>query len=79
MRYSFIHEIFYYTGYYVLFFALYQFTGANSYIDASAGNLAAAVLVFLTYLVWIVWITYIASKYRHRLDKIPQKFKFIVY
>jgi len=30
MRYSFLHEIFYYTGFYVLFFAFYQFTGANA-------------------------------------------------
>jgi Ca2+/Na+ antiporter len=79
MKYSFIHEIFYYTEFYVLFFALYQFTGVNSYIDASAANLAASAIVLLCYLVWLVWITYLGVKYRDRLDQIPQKYKFLVY
>jgi hypothetical protein len=79
MRFSFVHEIFYYTGFYVLFFTLYQFTGANSYINASAANLAVAVMVLLAYVVWLIWITYLGTKYRERLDKIPQKYKFLVY
>ena len=79
MRYSFIHEIFYYTGFYTLFFIFYQFTGANSNMDNSATNTAAAVIVLICFVVWIVVITYIASRYRNRLDKIPKKFGFLVY
>ena len=79
MRFSFIHEIFYYTEFYVLFFAMFQFTGANSYIEASGANLAASVIVLLCYLVWLVWITYLGVKYKERLDKIPQKYQFLVY
>lgn len=79
MRFSFLHEIFYYTEYYVVFFALYQFTGANSNLDASSTNLAAAVIVFLLYMVWLVWLTYLGAKYRTCLDKVPQKYRFLVY
>lgn len=32
IRYSFLHEVFYYTAFYVFFFAVYQFTGVNSTI-----------------------------------------------
>jgi hypothetical protein len=77
MRYSFLHEIFYYTEYYVFFFAVYQFTGVNSYIDASASNLAIAVIVALLYAVWLVTITYHAVQYKRRLANVPQKFNFL--
>ena len=43
IRYSFLHEIFYYTAFYVFFFAVYQFTGINSTMDSSNTNLAAAI------------------------------------
>lgn len=79
MRFSFLHEIFYYTEYYVLFFAFYQFTGANSNLGSSAANLAAAVIVLIAYVVWLVVITYLGTKYRHHLDKIPKKYQFLVY
>ena len=79
MRYSFLHEIFYYTAFYTLFFIFYQFTGANSNLDNSAANLAVAVIVLICFVVWLVAITYVGSKYRNRLDKIPSKFNFLVY
>lgn len=79
MRFSFLHEIFYYTEYYVLFFVFYQFTGANSNLESSAANLAGAVIALIAYVVWLVVITYLGTKYRHRLDKIPKKFEFLVY
>lgn len=79
MKFSFLHEIFYYTEYYVLFFALYQFTGSNSDLDASTGNLAFAAIALIAYSIWIVIITYLASKYKNKLDKIPKKFAFLVY
>ena len=79
MRFSFLHEIFYYTAFYTLFFIFYQFTGANSSMEASGANLAAAVIILLCFVVWLVLVTYIASKYRNRLDKIPPKFSFLVY
>ena len=75
MRYSFLHEIFYYTQYYVLFFSFYQFTGANSYITASAANLAGSVIVMLAYSTWMVIIAYLASKYRKQA--LPKKFSFL--
>ena len=77
MRFSFIHEIFYYTEYYVFFFAVYQFTGINNYIDNSNGNFAAAVIISLLYMIWLIAITYQAAKYKQKFDKIPQKFKFL--
>lgn len=79
MRYSFIHEIFYYTVYYVFFMAVYQFTGNNADLNSSAANLTAAVVAMLVYAVWLVWVLYQARKYRKRLDKIPQKYQFLVY
>ena len=79
MRYSFLHEIFYYPAFYTIFFALYQFTGANSSLDSSAANIAAAVIILSVYVVWLIAITFVATKYRSRLDKIPQKFQFLVY
>lgn len=68
MRYSFIHEIFYYTCYYVFFFAIYQFTGANSYIDSSGTNLTAAIVFSLFYAIWLIAITYHAAKYKRKLQ-----------
>lgn len=79
MRFSFIHEIFYYTQLYVMFFIFYQFTGVNSNIDSSAGNLAASVVILAAYIVWFIFITYIAVNYKDKLNKIPQKYKFLVY
>jgi hypothetical protein len=35
--------------------------------------------VLLAFTVWLVAITYVGSKYRNRLDKIPQKYRFLVY
>lgn len=68
MRFTFIHELFYYPGFYVLFFALYQFTGANSNISDSSGNMALAIMVLLAYGVWLVALTYLAVKYRGRMS-----------
>jgi hypothetical protein len=79
MRFSFLHEIFYYTGYYVLFFALYQFTGSNASIDKANTNLAAAIIVVICYTVWFIMVTYVAVKYSKKLESMPKKFKFLVY
>lgn len=78
MRYSFLHEIFYYTEFYVFFFAVYQFTGANSTMEGATTNLAAAIIVFICYLVWIITITYLGVRYRGRLSAMPKKFQFLV-
>ena len=78
MRFSFLYEIFYYTEYYVLFFAIYQFTGKNSYMKDSATNLAAAVIVLILYMVWLLSLTYASLKNRYNLNKVPQKYKFVV-
>jgi len=67
----------YYPGFFVLFFAFYQFTGANSNISASAGNLALAIAVVIVYSVWIVALTYIASKYKSNMSEVPKKHSFI--
>jgi hypothetical protein len=77
VRYSFVHEIFYYTAFYVFFFAVYQFTGANSSNASSSTNLAAAVIVALIYVVWLITITYHAVKYKRRLQNVPKKFGFL--
>lgn len=66
MRFSFIHEIFYYTVFYVFFFAVYQFTGINNYIDNSNGNFAAAVIIALLYMIWLIAITYHAARYKQK-------------
>jgi hypothetical protein len=62
-----------------MFFIFYQFTGVNSNIDSSAGNLAASVVILAAYIVWFIFITYIAVNYKDKLNKIPQKYKFLVY
>lgn len=64
MKFSFLYEIFYYTEYYVLFFALYQFTGANTYLSNSATNLAVSVIVLFMYIVWLLSMTYASLKNR---------------
>lgn len=79
MRYSFIHEIFYYTVYYVFFIAVYQFTGNNADLPSSAGNLAAAVIVMIVYAAWLLWVVYLGSKFRKKIDAIPKKYQFLVY
>lgn len=61
----------------MFFFAIYQFTGANSSIDASSTNLAAAIVVAVLYCVWLISITYHALKYKRRLQTVPRKFKFL--
>lgn len=78
MRFSFLYEIFYYTEYYVLFFAIYQFTGKNSYMKDSATNLAAAVIVLILYMIWLLSLTYASLKNRYNLNKVPQRYKFVV-
>jgi len=77
MRYSFLHEAFYYTAFYVFFFAVYQFTGANANNASSTTNLAAAIIVALSYAVWLITITYHAVKYKRRLQNFPKKFAFL--
>lgn len=77
MRYSFLHEIFYYTAFYVFFFAAYQFTGANSSLASSGTNLGAAIIVAILYATWLISITYHAVKYKRRLEAVPKKFSFL--
>ena len=78
MRYSFLYEIFYYTEYYVLFFAFYQFSGANTYLKNSAMNLAVAVIVVILYVAWLLIMTYASIKNKLKLNEVPQKHKFLV-
>ena len=77
MRFSFLYEMFYYPAFYVLFFALYQFTGANSNISESNGNLVFAIIVVMAYGVWLVALTYVAVQYKSRMDDVPQKHSII--
>jgi hypothetical protein len=77
MRYSFLYEIFYYTEYYILFFAFYQFSGANTYLKNSSTNLAAAVIISLLYLGWLLSMTYVSLKNKSKLNEIPRKHKFL--
>ena len=75
MKFSFLHEIFYYTEFYVFFFALYQFSGANGSFEEYTTNLAASVIVAAAYVAWLITITYQAYKHKKRMETVPKKAK----
>lgn len=77
MKFSFLHELFYYTEYYVFFFALYQFGGANGSFEDYTTNLAAAVIVSALYVAWLITITYQAYRYKKRMETVPKRLQFL--
>ena len=71
--------MFYYTEFYVLFFALYQFKAFNDLKENKGVNLGLAIIIFLLYLIFNIVLLVLGSYTRHRIQKLPRRFQFLTY
>jgi len=78
LKYSIIHDAFWFTYIYAMFFAMYQFRVAKFGNSTDVINLLFALIVFAIYFGFMCYMIYLGKKYKDpEAIKIPRKLSFI--
>ena len=78
MRYSIIHDAFWVCYLYAVFISLLQFKIGGFSSTNAILNMMLSILVLTVFVAFTGLVIYLGVKYRHKVDKIPKKYSFLM-
>ena len=78
MRYSIIHDAFWVCYLYAVFISLLQFKMGDFSSTNAILNMMLSILVLTVFVAFTGLVIYLGVKYRHKVDKIPKKYSFLM-
>ena len=78
MKYGIIHDAFWVTFLYAVFFSLLQFKLGSFSTTNGILNMLLSIVIFILFSAFTVYLLFLGHKYRHTPDKIPKKHAFLM-